>query len=119
MNIAEKVLQLKQDFDEVHAKGYEDGKNSVVDGARYIVTRPQFTSLNMFGTSEATLNLDSIKDGGDLLNMFFIQIAERKNITVEHLTVNCPTLISNMQQTFFAANHNTYDRTLKRLTLNI
>lgn len=27
MSIAEKTLLLKQDFDEVHAKGYEDGKN--------------------------------------------------------------------------------------------
>lgn len=106
-------------IESLYEQGYEDGKNSVVDFARYILTRPQFTSLNMFGTSEATLNLDSIRDGGDLLNMFNIQTAERKNITVEHLTVNCPALINNMQQTFFATSYEWWDKTLKRLTLNI
>ena len=112
MATADLIAQLKQDFDDVYAagkaagggsgdyeQGYEDGKNSVVDFARYIIHRPQFTTLNMFGTSKAVLNLDSIRDGCDLLNMFNINKKENANITVEHLTVNCPALINNMQQT--------------------
>ena len=132
MATADLITQLKQDFDDVYAagkaevggsgdydQGYEDGKNSVVKLERYITSRPRFTSLNMFGTSEAILNLDGILDGEDLLSMFYISDAKNANTTVEHLTVNCPALIDSMQQTFFAANYNTYDRTLKRLTLNI
>ena len=119
MSIAEKTLLLKQDFDEVHAKGYEDGKNSVVDFARYIYNQPQFTSLNIFRTKEAVLNLDSIRaDGkGSLFNMFNADETDIVNTTVEHLTINCPAKVKNIQQMLYAGS--VRDNTLKRVTLKV
>lgn len=115
---ATKIGEISGDSGD-YKQGYEDGKNSVVDLARYIIHRPQFTSLNIFGTSETVLNLDSIHENGDLLNMFNISTAENANTIVEHLTINCPTQISSIQQILFCSNNESYDRTLKRLTFNI
>ena len=114
MSIAEKTLLLKQDFDEVHAKGYEDGKNSVVDIARY-ATQIRLKSLNMFGKPKAEINLDSAEQ---LSYTFQISAQENSNITVEELTINCPNLVTSFSYFMTCTNWNSYDRTLKRLVLN-
>ncbi len=125
MNIAEKVLGLKQDFDDVYAagkasgggsgdydQGYEDGKNSVVDIARYVKTL-QITSLNIFGKSDVVLNLDNLTS---LENFCYSQSEETTNTTVEHLTLNCKNAIT--KSAYFLRNYPKYDDTLKHLTLN-
>ena len=140
MSIADKVIRLKQDIDEVYVtgyengveagkqsggsdyqQGYEDGKNSVVHFDRYIYSTVQFSTLNMFNTSEAVLNLDSMRtDGkGSLFNLFNTdgETEARKNITVEHLTINCPATVQNVQQMLYTPTAN--DEKLKRVTLNI
>ncbi len=130
MSIAEKALQLKQDFDEVYAagkaaggggnydQGYEDGKNSVVQFDRYLKTAT-FTSLNMFGTSEAVLNLDNITTLARLFNVTYKSEEDLvyKNNTVERLTINCKNLVTSMQDAFYAGR-TVADTKLKHLTLN-
>lgn len=126
MNIAEKVLQLKQDFADVYAagkaagggsgdyeQGYEDGKNSVVDTLRY-VKGCKFASLNVFGKPKVELNFDNAVD---FLNLVQITDKANANITVEHLTINCTNNVSSIQQILYC--HSTAsDYTLKRFTLN-
>ncbi len=97
-----------------YEQGYEDGKNSVVSFDRYLKTAT-FTSLNMFDTSEAVLNFDSI---GSLGNLFYCDSEEERNTTVEHLTINCPTLVTTISQMLYCQYPYT-DLTLKRLTLNV
>lgn len=112
MSIAEKTLLLKQDFDEVHAKGYEDGKNSVPQIDRYIKGSPTFTTLNMFKTSEAVLNLDNATV---LTQLFFVTDEALENTIVEHLTINSPNEITAVNQMISCG---TNDTKLKHLTLN-
>lgn len=113
MNIAEKVLQLKQDFDEVYAAGKAAGGGSGVEFDRYLKTA-QFTSLNMFGTSEVVLNFDNMSG---FINLFSIDKAENTNTTVEHLTINSPNEITSLQSMLYC-NSASYDYVLKRVTLN-
>lgn len=81
---------------------------------RYLKTAT-FTSLNMFGTKEAVFNFDSIVD---IASLFYCDTEEKRNNTVEHLTINCPTLIKSVQQMLYCQYPYT-DLTLKRLTLNV
>ena len=118
MNIAEKVLQLKQDFDEVHNKGYEDGKNSVVDLGK-LCNQININNLNIFGKSEVVLDLDNVTS----LNSFYWMGATSTssgaaNTTVEKMTINCKKPITDMYKAF-NGEVGTRDTTLKILVLNI
>ena len=127
MNIAEKVLQLKQDFDNVYKagqesgggsgdynQGYEDGKNSVVDNARYAKTIT-FASLNIFGKAEVELNLESVES----LSQFCVPtVATNKNTTVEHLIINCLNLITS-SMSIHQCGSAAIDDTLRHITLNV
>lgn len=110
---AEKISEISGGGGD-YEQGYEDGKNSVAQIERYLKTAT-FTSLNMFGTSEAVLNFDRFGTG--LFNLFNIQNEEYRNTVVEHLTINCPALITTIQQMLFCQYPYT-DEILKRLTLN-
>lgn len=115
---AEKISEISGGGSGDYDQGYEDGKNSVVDIVRYLFDEPQFTSLNIFGTSEVVLNLDSIRNGGSLFNMFHIVNNNNiPNTTVEHLTINCPALVANIQQMLYSTT--AFDDTLKRVTFNV
>ena len=126
MNIAEKVLQLKQDFDDVYVagkaagggsgdydQGFEDGKNSVVQIDR-LVKNCSFSSLNVFGKAEVELNFDNI---ASFTNLFQVTDKAYTNTTVEHLTINCSTLVDSIQQILYC-HPTASDYTLKRFTLN-
>ncbi len=114
MDIAEKVLQLKDDFDGVYSNGYEDGKNSVAPLERYL-KGGKFLSLNIFGKAEVELNLDSWTDG--FTNLFQIINTENVNNTVEHLTITTPCLPKSIQQMCYASS-SCFDHKLKRITCN-
>ena len=107
MNVAEKVLQLKQDFDDVYAagkaagggsgdydQGYEDGKNSVVPLERY-ATNISFSNLNVFGTEKAEINLDSATN---LSGFCYAEKAENANTKVKELTINCPNAVTSINR---------------------
>lgn len=125
MSIAEKVLQLKQDFDNVYKagqesgggsgdyeQGYEDGKNSVVQFERY-ADEIRFYDLNLFGTEEIVLNLDNARS----LEALFYAGPAVENKTVKHITVNCPNQIRSLRDSFCGASM--YDTTLEHITLNV
>lgn len=98
-----------------YERGYEDGKNSViiVPFDRNLKSAT-FTSLNMFGKSEVVLNFDNMSS---LMNLFNISNEENRNTVVEHLTINCPNLITTIQQMLYC-QYPYSDVTLKRLTFN-
>lgn len=123
MNMAKKLLQLKQDFDDVYAagksvgggggdydQGYEDGKNSVVDYAK-LCRNIQFADINVFGKNEIVFELDKATN----LNKMFA--VEQENKTVEHITVNCPNKITGFS--YFCTSDRLGDYKLKRVTLNL
>lgn len=97
-----------------YEQGFEDGKNSVVPIERYLRTA-QFISLNIFAKSDVVLNLDTAESFNNLCS---IQSAENINTTVEHLTVNCPNLVTTLNNAFYCGGTNV-DKTLKRLTFNV
>lgn len=126
MATADLITQLKQDFDVVYAagkasgggsgdykKGYEDGKNSLPQIDRYIKVNPMFTTLNMFKTSEAVLNLDNATV---LAQLFNVTDETLENTIVEHLTINSPNEITAVNQMLTCS---TNDTKLKHLTLNL
>ena len=112
---ADKINEISSGGSGDYEQGFEDGKNSVVQLDRYLKTA-QFTSLNMFGKSEAVFNFDNIVNS--LGNLFYCDTEEKRNTTVEHLTINCPTLITSISQMLYCDFPYT-DVTLKRLTLNV
>lgn len=103
MSISEKVLQLKQDFDEVHNKGYEDGKNIITTKALTI----RFSDLN-FGVHSITLNLNNITT---MSQLFFKALGDTSEVTI-----NCPNLITAINAAF---DGDTTDTKLKKITLNV
>lgn len=110
---AEKINEISVgggDYDQ----GYEDGKNSVVPIERYLKIA-QFTSLNMFGKSEAILNLDSITNLNGLCSA---TTQDSVNTTVEHLIINCPNLVASLN-TMLQGSTTAVDNKLKRVTLNV
>ena len=126
MNVEEKLAAIKANVPKVYAaglaaadgeyeRGFEDGKNSVVQLDRYMKSGT-FTSLNIFGKSEAVFNFDNIANS--LSNLFYCDAEEKRNTTVEHLTINCPTLVISISQMLYCQFPYT-DVTLKRLTLNV
>ena len=112
MNIAEKVLQLKQDFDNVYAAGQAAGG---VDTLPFL-TQARFYSMNDFGKSEVELNLDRVTGLSSLFNESASDDETRINKTVEHLTINSG-VITEMWGSFNITNYS--DTTLKRITLNL
>lgn len=125
MSIAEKLTTIDENVQKVYeagktagggnyTQGYEDGKNSVVSIERYLKT-PAFTSLNIFDKAEVKLNLDNATT---LENFCVVDDSANTNTTVEHITINCPNLITSMK-TAFNCSHLTPDNTLKRVTLNV
>ena len=115
---AAKISEIEISGSGEYNRGFDDGKNSVIDITRYLFDEPQFTSLNIFGTSEVVLNLDSIRTGGSLFNMFnVVNNNHIPNTTVEHLTINCPALVANIQQMLYSTT--AFDDTLKRVTFNV
>ena len=102
--------------DKDYDQGYEDGKNSVVPLERYS-KQIQLKSLNIFGKSEAVLNLDNAEN---LTGLCTIQGQGNPNVntTVEHLTINCPNQVTTLNQMLHCDNY-CVDKKLKRLTLNI
>lgn len=75
-----------------------------------------FTSLNIFGKSVVELNFDNLST---MVDLFYINAAKNTNTTVEHLTINCPNLITQMLRAFYCNSVTTYDFVLKYLTLNV
>ena len=114
MSISEKVLQLKQDFDEVHNKGYEDGKNSVVQFDRYLQNGSTLVGLGIFNNNEIELNLDNMTG---LHSFLYEQKEQYKNTAVEHLIINCPNTVTNIQQAVRCTGACT-DTVLKKVTFN-
>lgn len=96
-----------------YQKGYEDGKNSVVDLGK-LCKSIRFKSLNIFGAPEIILNLDNATDLESLAN---IQKQENKNNIVEHLTINANAIVTSVYRMFYC-NNLSIDKTLKHLTLN-
>ena len=90
------------------------GEGSNLDILRY-VTNAGIISLNVFGKSDVVLNLDNVTN---FANMFSITTEENRNNTVEHLTINCPNLVTSFLNTFVCA-YALRDLTLKRITLNV
>lgn len=110
---AEKISEISVGGSGDYEQGFEDGKNLVPQIDRYIKGNPQFTTLNMFKTSEAVLNLDNATS---LAQLFVSASEETKNTTVEHLTINVPNAVTGANQMITSS---TNDYTLKHLTLNV
>lgn len=108
---AEKIGQISANVG--YEQGYEDGKNSAPQWDRYIKGNPQFTTLNMFKTSVAVLNLDNATV---LTQLFNTTTEETENTTVEHLTINLPNAVTAVNQMIVC---NSNDTKLKHLTLNV
>lgn len=130
MNIAEKVLQLKQDFDDVYAagkaagggsgdyeQGYEDGKNSVTDYTKYAQSI-KFKNLNLFKTKEVVFNFDAATDLTELCYAYHADTDWVQNTTVEHITINAKQKIKNLYRLFANSSAVRADITLKHITVN-
>lgn len=113
-----KPSEMPSGVNEVYSKGFEEGKSSVPQFERYAKTITLKT-LNVFGKSEAVLNLDSITHLYALctLNAPQSESYEVTNTTVEHLTINTPVLITRCDD-MLDCNNFCVDKTLKRVTLN-
>ena len=85
-----------------------------VEFDRYIKGSPQFTTLNMFKTSEAVLNLDNATS---LVSLFNVSGEVDKNTTVEHLTINTKNAVAGINQ-MFQCPTNAVDMKLKHITFN-
>lgn len=118
--LAEQVVeQLKTDMDNVYDAGYQKGLKEigVNDGIEKYARQLQLTSLNIFGKREKVLYLDSATN---LSGMCTVQGQNNPNIntTLEHLTINCPNLVTTMTNMLHCDNF-CVDHTLKRVTLNV
>ena len=130
MSIANEIQRLKTAKADIKAAIEEKGvtvgdgtidtyaeKISEISGSvefdRYIKGSPQFTTLNMFTTSEAVLNLDNATS---LTQLFVVTDEVYKNTRVEHLTINSPNAITAANQMI---TDSTNDKVLKHLTLNV
>ena len=97
-----------------YEQGYEDGKNSVPQFDRYMKGSPQFTTLNMFTTSKAVLNLDYATS---LASLFNVSGEVDKNTTVEHLIINTKNAVAGIHQ-LFQCPATAIDMKLKHITFN-
>lgn len=101
------------DTESFYDKGFEDGKNSVVDLCE-LAKNIEFSSLNVFEKSVVVLDLKNISNFNSL---FYIGDKSNVNTTVEHLTINSNQIAESLERMFYC-NTNCNDKTLKRLTLN-
>ena len=109
MSIADKVIQLKEDFDAVYAAGKASGGVDYLSLAKTV----QFNSLNDFGKTEVELNLDNCTT----LYWFCRVVTENyRNTTLEHLTIN--NALPTDMRGFLMCGYGERDLTLKRVTLN-
>lgn len=113
--IADKLTTIAENTPKVYGKGYEDGKNSVVDIARTLKSA-RFQNLNLFGKTEFELNFDVWES--NFQNLFQITNETNRNVTCEHLTINCPYAVESLNQMFYCQYPYT-DEKLKIITLNI
>lgn len=112
--IADKLTAIAENTPKVYNKGYEDGKNSVVDLGK-LCNQIHFKDLNVFGKSEVVLELDNVIS----LNAFYTIInGGVANTTVEKLTINCKKPITDMYKAF-NGEVGYKDAKLKTLVLNI
>ena len=108
--VAEKtaeIIQLEAEVVEAFDRGYEDGKNSVVDFARYAY-QVQFRSSD-WASENVTLNLDKANVLANLWSNFH-------DTVVKHLTVNCLSPITNMNRAFYLSP--TDENAMEHITLN-
>ena len=109
MSIAEKLLQLKQDFDNVYKAGQEaGGGGDIIDLARYAKTFYFGTDVGL--PENLVVNLDTTTS---LANF----ITGINFLTVKHLTINCPNQITSMNRTFYGQT-NLYTIGMEHITLN-
>ena len=98
----------------LYDKGFEDGKNSVVDLGKYAKTIT-FSSLNVFGKEDVELTLDNITT---LASLFDVRTSANKNTTVKHLTINSNRQPTSLLQMIYSIGSSSDDEVLERLTLN-
>ena len=132
MDIAEKVLQLKKDFDDVYKagqesggggdyeQGYEDGYEAkeAEGGYERYASHFKIKSFNLFGKKEVVLNLDNATTLDGLISITQGYNTGLQNTVVEHLTINCPNQVQVFQMMLNYDNLNR-DYALKRLTFNV
>lgn len=111
MNIAEGVLQLKQDFDAVYEAGKSAGGNA---GNEYVYT-PHLTrfgvdDLNIFNKATVELNIPKVT------SYYYMLKQNEANTTVEHIIINGlqDGTITEVESAFEALG----ERKLKHITLN-
>ena len=78
----------------------------------------KFKNLNLFGTSEVSLNFDELSD---LREMFFANHNDnqwKQNVTVEHITISTKAKVMDMYRMFSSSTAYMPDTTLKHITLN-
>jgi hypothetical protein len=114
MNVAEKLLQLKQDFDDVYEAGKSAG--SVGDNPLDYAKSITFANMNVFGKSVVELNVGKVST---LERLFYGTTSANKNTIVEHLTINHTGQPVSMQEMICTTGSSSDDRILKKLTLNI
>ena len=115
MSIAKKLTTIAENTPKVYNKGFENGKNSVVDIGKYAKTIT-FSSLNVFGKANVELNFDNLTS---LANLVRLTQGAYKNTMVEHLVINCSTQITSMQEMLYSNGSSSDDTVLKKLTFNV
>lgn len=118
--IEEKGVEVGNGLIDTYAEKIKEitgGGGDVIDFARYAKTIT-FASLNIFGKSEVVLNLDSATQLNMLFRITTAAESANKNTTVEHLTINCPNLITQTAY-MLSVNYSVKDEMLKRVTLNV
>lgn len=110
MDFAEKVLQLKQDFDDVYEAGKaQGGGGDVIDLARYAKV---FQMGSVEGLPEAiTFNFDYMTSFTD----FWRAVV---NTTVKRVTLNINTKPTALVRLFSQNNVGDYNRAVEHITLN-
>jgi hypothetical protein len=98
-----------------YERGFEDGKNSVVQLERYLKGNPQIVGLGGFKSSEVELNFENLTS----FNSFcYCQNEQYKNTIVEKLVIKCSnTVVENLSQMLRCSN-SCVDMVLKKVTLN-
>lgn len=112
MSIAEKLQTIAENQQRVYNKGYQDGKDYTPTDYMDYASSITFSNLNLFAEPVIEINLEYV-------NTFFnLFRAYARNVTVEHIIVNCKNQITNMQN-FYNATNIYMDDTLKKITLNV
>lgn len=109
-SIDNKLKEINYNMGLIYDKAYNEGKNSVENYLPYAETA-RFRDLNLFGKSEVIIDMPLLVEGGSMFRQVVV------NETVEHLTVNSQTQLTNITMMFYCdgAFINTK---LKHITLN-